>query len=85
MDNACRKRIAVDSFVILTGRPLCAGHLMAAALQEYRRAMGIPAKLVMVAMTEEEIVMSDPAGVDELYVAGFDASVPAVIGDFLRG
>ena len=80
LDDARRNRIAVDSFVVLTGKPLCDDHRTAAALQEYRRAMGIPAKLVVVAMTADEAGMSDPAGVDALFVVGFDASVPAVIG-----
>jgi len=84
LDDARRNRIAVDSFVVLTGE-FCDDRRTATALEEYRRAMETPAKLVVVAMTADEVVISDPAGVDELYVAGFDASVPAVIGDFLRG
>jgi 60 kDa SS-A/Ro ribonucleoprotein len=87
IDEARGSGLVVDAFIILTDKLSWADdHSPATALREYRRATGIPAKLVVVAMSPDNGVNVDHSGliVDELHIAGFDPSVPAVIGEFLR-
>ena len=54
------------------------------ALRDYRKTMGIPAKLVVVGMTSTGFSIADPDDGGMLDVVGFDAAAPAVIADFLR-
>ncbi len=83
--DARQRALAADAFLILTGNPawLEDGRL-AQALEQHRNALGIPAKLVVTAMTAGERGIATPADPGQLNVAGFDASVPAVIAEFLR-
>ncbi|KRD14120.1 hypothetical protein ASE48_03590 [Mycobacterium sp. Root265] len=55
------------------------------ALAEYRRKTGIPARLVVVAMTATGNSIADPADPGQLDVSGFDGSVPQLLADFGRG
>jgi 60 kDa SS-A/Ro ribonucleoprotein len=54
------------------------------ALEKYRQATGIPAKLVVVSMASNEFTMTDPNDSLQMDVVGFDASVPGVIANFVR-
>lgn len=83
--EARQRAIAVDGFVILTGNPEFngSGH-RTRAFNAYRQATGIQAKLVVVAMNGAEGGINDQADQDQLDIIGFDASVPAVIAEFLR-
>jgi 60 kDa SS-A/Ro ribonucleoprotein len=47
--------------------------------------MGIPAKLVVVAMASNAFSIADPDDAGTLDVFGFDTSVPSLIADFVRG
>jgi 60 kDa SS-A/Ro ribonucleoprotein len=85
MKDARRRAIPVDAFVILTGGDSGAGDRDAGqALEEYRQALGLPAKLVVVAMTGGGYRNRCPADAGRMAIAGFDGSVPAVLADFLR-
>jgi 60 kDa SS-A/Ro ribonucleoprotein len=84
MQDAQRRAIPVDAFVLLTSGSAWSGDRHPAeALEEYRQALAIPAKLVVVAMTGAPCRLADPADAGHLEIAGFDASVPAVVADFL--
>jgi 60 kDa SS-A/Ro ribonucleoprotein len=52
------------------------------ALSEYRRRMGIPAKLVVVAMTSNGFSIANPDDAGMLDCCGFDTSTPNVISEF---
>lgn len=85
MQDALRNNVAVDAFVLLTDNETWGGDcLPVQALDEYRRATGIPAKLVMVAMSASGGILTDPNDSLQMGVAGFDASVPEVVANFIR-
>jgi 60 kDa SS-A/Ro ribonucleoprotein len=82
---ATEKRLEVDAFVVMTDNETWAGKIHPVeALRNYRRTMGIPAKLVVVGMTSTGFSIADPDDGGMLDVVGFDAAAPAVIADFLR-
>jgi len=83
---AAREKIPVDVFVHYSDSETWAGSTHPqVALEAYRQKMGIPAKMVTVAMVANEFTIADPNDGGSLDVAGFDASAPAVIADFVRG
>jgi 60 kDa SS-A/Ro ribonucleoprotein len=73
--------IAVDAFVIFTA----SDRGLSDPLERYRRSSGIAAKLVVIAMDSEVCNATDPDDALQLGIAGFDASVPRVVAEFLRG
>ena len=83
MLEALKHRWPIDLFVIYTDSETWAGRVHPAqALREYRERMGIPAKLVVVAMASNGFTIADPADAGMLDVVGFDPAVPQVIADF---
>ena len=81
--DALDKKIPVDCFVILTDSETWAGPIHPTeALRKYRQEMGIPAKLVVVAMVANEFTIADPWDAGMLDVVGFDSAAPALIADF---
>ena len=83
MLDALEKKIPVDCFVILTDSETWAGRIHPAeALRKYRQEMGIPAKLVVVAMVANEFTIADPQDAGMPDVVGFDSAAPALIADF---
>jgi len=78
--DAGDRGIAVDAFVIGTADT----RSLSDPLQRYRRSSGIAAKLVVIAMDSEVCNATDPDDALQLGIAGFDASVPQVIANFLR-
>lgn len=79
-------RIPVDAFVIVTDSETWAGDQHpASVVADYRRKMGIAAKLVVVAMASNRFTLSRPTDALSLDVVGLDPSVPGVIAQFLRG
>jgi len=86
MVHALEKKIPVDVFVVYTDCETWAGHIHpAAALKKYRRAMGIDAKLVVVAMTSNGFTLADPEDAGMLDMVGFDAGAPAIMREFALG
>lgn len=86
VEDAIKRRLDVDAFVIITDNEnWAADRRPEQALHRYRRATGIPAKLVVIAMAANKCSTADPDDVLQMNVAGFDAHVPAVIADFIRG
>jgi 60 kDa SS-A/Ro ribonucleoprotein len=86
MIYAREKKIPVDVFVVYTDNETWAGKIHPAqALEQYRQAMGIAAKLIVVAVTASSYSIADPNDAGMLDVVGFDASVPSVMREFVVG
>ncbi len=83
MRYALQREIPVDLFVVYTDSQTWAGDIHPSqALLEYRRKMGIPAKLVVVGMVANEFSIADPNDAGMLDVVGFDTAAPQLISDF---
>jgi 60 kDa SS-A/Ro ribonucleoprotein len=77
--------VMVDTFVIYTDNETWAGNIQPhQALRQYRDAMGIPAKCIVVGMTATEFSIADPDDSGMLDVVGFDTATPSVISQFSR-
>ena len=76
----------VDAFVILTDSETWTGDIHPVhALDEYRRASGIEARLVVVGMVSNGFTIAAPQDPGMLDVVGFDTATPQLISDFARG
>jgi 60 kDa SS-A/Ro ribonucleoprotein len=76
----------VDTFVIYTDSETWAGQVHPVqALADYRRASGIPARLVVVGMVSNGFSIADPNDPGMVDVVGFDTATPQLISDFARG
>lgn len=80
-------KVPADVFVVLTdSETWCNPHIHPCqALQRYRRAMGIPAKLIVVSMLPNAYSIADPDDAGMLDVVGFDLDTPAAMAEFVRG
>ena len=86
MIQALKNNEKVDAFVIYTDSETYMGTIHPqAALEEYRKATGINAKLIVVGMTSNCLTIADPKDLNTLNLAGFDTATPRIISDFLRG
>jgi hypothetical protein len=86
MIRALETREKVDAFVIYTDSETYMGTIHPqAALEEYRRVMGIDAKLIVVGMTSNCLTIADPKDLNTLNLAGFDTATPRLINDFISG
>ena len=76
----------IDTFVIYTDSETWAGDIHPVqALAEYRRASGIPARLVVVGMVANGFSIADPNDPGMLDVVGFDTATPQLISEFVKG
>jgi 60 kDa SS-A/Ro ribonucleoprotein len=81
---ALKNKVEADAFVIYTDNETWAGSIHPVqALEEYRRKMDIPAKLVVVGLASNEFSIADPTDGGMMDVVGFDTAAPAIIGDFI--
>jgi hypothetical protein len=86
MVRALENREQVDAFVIYTDSETYMGKIHPqAALEEYRRATGIDAKLIVVGMTSNCLTIADPKDLNTLNLSGFDTATPRLINDFIGG
>ena len=86
MRLALQNKLPVDTFHIYTDNETWFGSMHPhQALRDYRDKMGIPARLVVVAMTGTGNTIADPTDPGQLDVSGFDSAVPNLIADFSRG
>jgi 60 kDa SS-A/Ro ribonucleoprotein len=82
---AKERSLTVSAFITYTDSETWAGNIHPAqALRQYRSAFVSDAKAVVVAMTSNGFTLADPNDRGMLDVVGLDASVPAVIADFVR-
>jgi 60 kDa SS-A/Ro ribonucleoprotein len=86
MQYAIKNKMDVDAFVVITDNETYAGSIHPSqALDAYRQQVGHDVKLVVMGMTATRISILDPMDPSGLEVVGFDASVPQVMADFIRG
>lgn len=86
MIYALEKKIPVDVFIITTDNESWAGTIHASqALKNYRKAMGINAKLIVLATAATSYTIADPIDSGMLDIAGFDPSVTQVVNEFIKG
>lgn len=86
MLHAEEEGLQVDTFIVYTDSETWYGEIHPfQALQRYRRASGIPARLVVVGMTADEFTIADPDDAGMMDVVGFDTSAPNLINAFSRG
>ena len=84
MIHALKNREPVDAFVIYTDSETYMGEIHPqVALEEYRKKMGIEAKLIVVGMTSNCLTIADPKDLNTLNLAGFDTATPRIINDFI--
>ena len=82
---ARREKLSVSGFITYTDSETWSGDIHPAqALRQYRGEFVPDAKAVVVGMTSNGFTLADPNDRGMLDVVGFDASVPAVIADFVR-
>ena len=82
---ALERNIPVDSFLVYTDSETWYGKIHPyQALNKYRKAMNINAKLVVVGMTATNFSIADPTDPGMLDVVGFSSDAPSVIADFCR-
>jgi 60 kDa SS-A/Ro ribonucleoprotein len=83
---ARKRKLAVDTFVVLTDNETWAGKIHPAqALREYREASGIAARCAVVGMTATSFSIADPNDPGMLDCVGFDTATPQLIADFAGG
>jgi 60 kDa SS-A/Ro ribonucleoprotein len=82
IEYALSNGIEADVFVLITDNETNRGKHPHESLNRYRRAMGIPAKLVVIGMTSNKFSV---AGDDEgsLDVVGFDTATPSLVASFV--
>jgi hypothetical protein len=86
MVRALENREQVDAFVIYTDSETFMGKIHPqVALEQYRAATGIDAKLIVVGMTSNCLTIADPKDLNTLNLAGFDTATPRLINDFISG
>jgi 60 kDa SS-A/Ro ribonucleoprotein len=83
---ALERKLEVDTFVVITDNETWAGDIHPhQALENYRYAMGIDAKLIVLATSASKFTIADPGDAGMLDIAGFDAAVPGLVSAFSRG
>lgn len=83
---AMERRIKADVFIVYTDCEPWAGDISPAeALQQYRRAMKIDAKSIVVAMTSGGFSLANPDDKGMLDMAGFDTNAPSIMSEFALG
>src|SRR5690606_25381453 len=85
MMHALNKGIEADVFVVYTDNETYQGSIHASeALNMYRKATGIPAKLIVVGMTATGFSIADPNDAGMFDVVGFDSKAVSLMADFVR-
>ena len=86
MVHALQNKIEVDTFQVFTDGETWAGPVHPfEALRNYRQAMGIDARMQIVATTPTRFTLAGPDDAGSLDVSGFDASVPVLLANHARG
>jgi 60 kDa SS-A/Ro ribonucleoprotein len=86
MQYAAKSKIEIDTFVVITDNETWQGGIHAdEALRDYRKKMGINAKLVVMAMVPTAFSIADPLDPGMLDVVGFDSNTPKALADFSAG
>lgn len=84
MKWAQRNKVPADAFIVYTDSETYAGTPHPSqALQQYRGATGLNAKLVVVGMVANPFTIADPNDGGMLDVVGFDTATPNLISQFV--
>ena len=83
---ALTKRSEYDAFIVYTDNETYAGNVHPSqAIKQYRKAMRIPAKMVVMATLASPFTIADPEDSGMMDVSGFDMVGPQMVADFIRG
>ena len=78
--------IVFDVFCVYTDNETYAPNMHPqVALEQYRKATGVDAKLIVIGMVANQLTIADPKDKNTLNLAGFDTSTPELISMFVRG
>lgn len=85
MIYALENNIKVDAFVVYTDNETGHGRIHPhEALEKYRKATGINAKLIVVGMTATKFTIANPNDPGMLDIAGFDTAAPGLMAEFVK-
>lgn len=86
MLTATKEKLEIDTFIVITDNETWAGRVHPhVALQQYRQASGIDAKLVVMGVTSTNFTIADPSDRGMLDMVGADSNAPRVVADFSAG
>lgn len=86
MQEALKNKTKVDVFVNITDNETYAGNIHPfQALKQYRKEMGIEAKMIVLATSVSDFTIADPSDKGMMDVAGFSSEVPQIISMFAKG
>ncbi len=85
IEDALSRDLPIDAFVILTDHAKAGESAHREALHRYRQKTGIATRLAVIAMAADRCNLTDPNDPLQMSVAGFDASVPEIVSEFIRG
>lgn len=86
IQHAMDNNIPADCFVIITDNETWSGNRHPTeALNEYRKKMGVPAKLISVGLTATRSSIADPADPGQLDVVGCTPDLLSIITGFAKG
>jgi 60 kDa SS-A/Ro ribonucleoprotein len=87
MLHATAKKMNIDAFVVITDNETWAGSVQPIqALKQYRNQCNKKeAALIVMGMVSNGFTIADPTDPFNLDVVGFDANVPVLVTDFIRG
>jgi len=78
--------IVFDVFCVYTDSETYAPNIHPqVALEQYRKATGVDAKLIVVGMASNNLTIADPKDKNTLNLAGFDTATPELISMFVNG
>ena len=78
--------IVFDVFCVYTDNETYAPNIHPqVALEQYRKATGVDAKLIVIGMVANQLTIADPKDKNTLNLAGFDTATPELISMFVRG
>jgi 60 kDa SS-A/Ro ribonucleoprotein len=78
--------IVFDVFCVYTDSETYAPNIHPqVALEQYRKATGVDAKLIVIGMASNCLTIADPKDKNTLNLAGFDTSTPELISMFVQG
>jgi 60 kDa SS-A/Ro ribonucleoprotein len=86
MIYANKNKLKIDLFVIYTDSETWAGTVHPSkALEDYRQASGINARLAVVGMVSNGFSIADPFDPGMIDFVGFDSATPTLINEFALG
>jgi 60 kDa SS-A/Ro ribonucleoprotein len=85
IERAIKDNLKVETFIVITDNDVNGGRHVFQLLEKYRKQTGIPARMVVLAVTASDYSIADPNDPLSLDLAGFDSATPSLIADFSRG